>query len=394
MREESPDKPFKTFTSAEDIAGADRVPLLRLGAQDERQAPRAPPVSDPARTSPRTTTRASTPRCSRRSRPPTTATRRPTARDPWTARAEDLFREHFGADARGLLRLQRHRRQRRLRSTPLTRPHEAVICTESAHLNVDECGAPERLAGAKLLTVADRARQAHPGRPRAAGTSRRGDEHSGPARASSRSPRRPSSARVYTPTRSRAIADAAHARACCLHVDGARLANAAASLGVSLGALTTDAGVDVLSFGGTKNGLMFGEAVVFCARSSPATSSSSASSSASCTSKMRFVAAQFEALLSDDLWLRSARTRTRWRRASRDAVEAIDGVEIVHPVEANAVFARLERRAIDQLLEALPSDHPFYVWDEADDVVRWMCAWDTQPGDVDGFADAVRQACA
>ena len=192
----------------------------------------------------------------------------------------------------------------------------------------------------------------------------------------------------------RAIADAAHAGGMRVHVDGARLANAAAALGVSLGELTAGAGVDVVSFGGTKNGLLFGEAVVFCDPELARDFLFTRKQLGQLPSKMRFVAAQFEALLSGDLWLRSATRANQMAARLAEAVGAIDGVEITYPVEANAVFARLERPVIDRLLEALPSDHPFYVWDEADGVVRWMCAWDTQPGDVDGFADAVRQACA
>jgi threonine aldolase len=109
-------------------------------------------------------------------------------------------------------------------------------------------------------------------------------------------------------------------------------------------------------------------------------------------SKMRFLSAQLEALLEGDLWLRSAAQANAMARRLADAVAAIDGVDIVHPVEANAVFARLPRPAIDRLLAELPGEHPFYVWDEAAEVVRWMCSWDTTPTDVDEFAGAVADA--
>jgi threonine aldolase len=177
-----------------------------------------------------------------------------------------------------------------------------------------------------------------------------------------------------------------------VHVDGARLANAAAALDQPLAALTTDAGVDALSFGGTKNGLVFGEAVVFCRAGLGDDFPFTRKQLLQLASKMRFVSAQFEALLDGDLWLRNARHANAMSARLATAVGAIDGVEISHPVQANAVFARLPRPAIDRLLAELPGDHPFYVWDEATDEVRWMCAWDTEPEDVDAFAAAVAHA--
>ncbi len=309
--------------------------------------------------------------------------------DEWTARASELFRRHFGADARALLVFNGSGANVACLDAVL-RPHEAVICTESAHLNVDECGAPERIAGAKLLTVATDRRKAHPRRPGALG----------------RAPRRralsPGARRLDLPVhRARhglhpgevaAIAERAHEMDLLLHVDGARLANAAASLDVSLAAITTDAGVDLLSFGGTKNGLMFGEAMVVLRPELAPDAKFVRKQLLQLNSKMRFGAAQFEALLEGDLWLQNARNANAMAQRLRERVEATDGVEIVHPVEANVVFAKLDRGAIDRLVAALPVEHPFYVWDEAESVVRWMCSWDTTAEDVDEFADAVAAA--
>jgi threonine aldolase len=174
-----------------------------------------------------------------------------------------------------------------------------------------------------------------------------------------------------------------------LHVDGARIANAAASLDVPLRAITTDAGVDVISFGGTKNGLLFGEAVVFLRPGLGDSFPFTRKQLAQLNSKMRFAAAQFEALLGPgELWLRNAASSNAMAARLADAVSSLDDLELVHPVEANAVFARLPRPAIDRLA----ADHPFYVWDEATGVVRWMCSWDTTPEDVDAFAAAVAAA--
>ena len=173
-----------------------------------------------------------------------------------------------------------------------------------------------------------------------------------------------------------------------LHVDGARLANAAASLGVSLRELTTDAGVDAVSFGGTKNGLVFGEAVVFCDPDLGDGFEFTRKQLGQLASKMRFISAQFEALLSRrPLAAKRLATRTRWPRGSRPPSPAIDGVEVVHPVEANGVFARLPRPAIDRLLRrARAAEHPSTCGTTPANVVRWMCSWDTTPEDVDTFA--------
>jgi len=175
-------------------------------------------------------------------------------------------------------------------------------------------------------------------------------------------------------------------------VDGARLANAAAALDISLAALTTDAGVDLVSFGGTKNGLMFGEAMVILRPGLAPHAKFVRKQLLQLNSKMRFCAAQFEALLEGDLWLENARNANAMAARLAEAARQVDGVEIVNPVEANAVFARLDRDAIDRLTAALPVDHPFYVWDEAESIVRWMCSWDTTPEDVDSFATALGEA--
>jgi threonine aldolase len=311
--------------------------------------------------------------------------------DACTARAEDLFRRHFGSHAQALLVFNGSGANVACLDAVL-RPHEAVICTETAHLNVDECGAPERIAGAKLLTVPTEHGKLTPDDLSRA-EARRGDEHSAQARVVSIS-QATELGTVYTPHEIGAIAERAHAMDLLLHIDGARLANAAASLDVSLAAITTEAGVDLLSFGGTKNGLMFGEAMVILRPELAPHAKFVRKQLLQLNSKMRFCAAQFEALLSENLWLFNARNANAMAQRLHDAAAEIDGVEIVQPVEANAVFAQLDRRAIDHLLESAEADHPFYIWDDAQNVVRWMCAWDTTAEDVDAFAAAVRDALA
>jgi threonine aldolase len=311
--------------------------------------------------------------------------------DAWTARAEELFREHFGAEARAFC-VFNGSGANVAAVDALTRPFEAVICTDVAHMHVDECGAPERLAGTKLLTVAHEHGKLGPDDVRR-WEARRGDEHQAQPRVVSIT-QATELGTVYTLDETRAIAEAAHELGMLVHVDGARLANAAAALDAPLAALTTEAGVDAVSFGGTKNGLLVGEAVVFCRAELADDFAFTRKQMLQLASKMRFVSAQFEALLGGELWLRSARHANAMAARLAAAAAAIDGVEISHPVEANAVFARLPRTAIDGLLAELPGEHPFYIWDEVTDEVRWMCAWDTTPDDVDAFAAAVAAAVA
>jgi threonine aldolase len=261
----------------------------------------------------------------------------------------------------------------------LARPFEGVVCAEGAHVNVDECGAPERFAGCKLLPVEAPAGKLTP----AAVASRlggRGDEHRVQPRVVSVS-QATELGTVYRPAELDELVTSCHEQGLLVHVDGARIANAAAATGALPRA------VDALGFGGTKNGLVFGEAVVL-RRGLAAEFPFVRKQATQLPSKARFVAAQFEALLADGLWLESARHANAMAARLADAVG--DVVEIVQPVETNAVFARVPAAAVGALQEV----SPFYVWDEAGSVVRWMTAWDTTEDDVDAFAAAVRRLLA
>jgi threonine aldolase len=309
--------------------------------------------------------------------------------DGWTKRAEELFRRHFGPDARAFC-VFNGTAANVLALSALTRPHEAVICPDTAHLNVDECGAPERIAGVKLLPVATGHGKLDPADV-SRWDGRRGDQHHVQPRVVSIS-QATELGTVYTAAEVRSLAAAAAARDMLLHVDGARLANAAAALGASLVELTTEVGVAAVSFGGTKNGLVLGDAVVFPRGELAAGFEFVRKQGMQLASKMRFVSAQFEALLGGDLWLRNATHANAMAHRLAGAARTIEGIEIVHPVEANAVFARLPRPAIDRLRAELPGEDPFYVWDESTGVVRWMCSWDTTADDVAAFAAAVSSA--
>ena len=309
--------------------------------------------------------------------------------DRWTERVEELFREHFGPDARGFPVFNGSGANVAVLDA-LTRSFEATICTDTAHMHVDECGAPERIAGTKLYPVATEHGKLAPddiGR----WENHRGDEHRAQPRVVSIT-QASELGTVYTLEETRAIADGAHDLEMLLHVDGARLANAAASLGVTLKELTTDCDVDAVSFGATKNGLAFGDAVVFLRPELADGFEFARKQLGQLASKMRFISAQLEALLAGDLWLRNAEHANAMAAKLADAVRGLPGLKIAHPVESNAVFARLPRAAIDQLLADLPGEPPFHVWDQADGVVRWMCAWDTTEADVEEFAAAVKTA--
>jgi threonine aldolase len=266
------------------------------------------------------------------------------------------------------------------------RRFEAVICAETAHLNVDECGAPEVIAGVKVLTVPGVDGKLTPELVESR-IARVGDEHAVQPHLVSIS-QCTELGTLYTADEVRELADVAHAHHLLLHVDGARLSNAAAALGVGL--REAAAGADVVSFGGTKNGLLGAEAVVLLNPELAQDFLYVRKQSMQLASKMRFLAAQFDALLSDELWLRSARHANTMAARLADAVGDVPGVQITRPVQANAVFAIVPSEAIG----ALQRDYPFYVWDESIGEVRWMCSWDTTAEDVDRFAAAVRDALA
>jgi threonine aldolase len=268
------------------------------------------------------------------------------------------------------------------------RRFEGVICAETAHLNVDECGAPEAIAGLKLLPVPGVDGKLTPEAVESRIT-RIGDEHAVQPRVVSIS-QCTELGTLYTVEETRALAHLAHSHEMVLHVDGARLSNAAAALGQSMRALTADAGVDVLSFGGTKNGLLGAEAVVLMNPELAHDFLYIRKQSMQLASKMRFLAAQFDALMHDELWLRCARHANAMAARLAERLDGVPGLTITRPVQTNAVFAVLA----PAVTASLQRDFPFYVWDEAAGEVRWMCSWDTAEDDVDGFAAAVRAGLA
>ncbi|HEX2315081.1 MAG TPA: low specificity L-threonine aldolase [Thermomonospora sp.] len=304
--------------------------------------------------------------------------------DVYTARLQEVFRRHFGEQATAypvfngtganVVGLQ-----------SMTDRWSAVVCAATAHINVDECGAPEKVAGLKLLPV-----PTPDGRLTPELIDREawgwGDEHRAQPKVVSIT-QSTELGTLYTAEEIAAICAHAHERGMLVHVDGSRLANAAAALGLPLRAFTTDAGVDVLSFGGTKNGLLLGEAVVVLNPDAVHGPVFLRKAAMQLSSKMRFVSAQFLALLDGDLWLRNAAHSNAMARRLADAVRAVPGVEIMRPVQANAVFAVIPK----DVAERLRKRFRFYTWDEHTGEVRWMCSFDTTEEDVDAFAAALAE---
>jgi threonine aldolase len=268
------------------------------------------------------------------------------------------------------------------------RPWQHVVCAASAHIAVDECGAPERLLGVKLVEIPTPDGKLTPELVEASITGV-GDEHRTQPGAVSIT-QSTELGTLYTPDEIRALADVAHSRGMILHLDGARLANAAAALGVPLAATTSDCGVDVLSLGGTKNGLLGAEAVVVLRPGLADGLAFARKQLGQLGSKGRYLGAQFLALLEGDLWLRNAAHANAMARRLADGVRGLPDVEITRPVQANAVFALLPPDVVEPLVERFG----FYVWDERTGEVRWMCSWDTTEEDVDELVGAVRSAVA
>jgi threonine aldolase len=266
------------------------------------------------------------------------------------------------------------------------RPWQHVVCARSAHIAVDECGAPERLLGVKLVEIDTPDGKLTPDLVRASVTGL-GDEHRTQPGALSIT-QSTELGTVYTPDEITALADVAHGYGMVLHLDGARLANAAAALGAPLAAASSDCGVDVLSLGGTKNGLLGAEAVVVLRPGLGDGLAFARKQLGQLGSKGRYLGAQFLALLEGDLWLRNAGHANAMARRLADAVRDVPGVRITRPVQANAVFALLPPPVVAPLQEQFG----FYVWDETTGEVRWMCSWDTTATDVDDLATAVRTA--
>ena len=308
--------------------------------------------------------------------------------DVYTARLQEVFRAHLG-DGVTAFPVFNGTGANVVGLQSMLPRWGAVIAASTAHINVDEGGAPERVGGLKLLTVPTPDGKLTPELVdrEAWGW---GDEHRAQPLVVSIT-QSTELGTLYTVEEIRALADHAHERGMRLHMDGARISNAAAALGLPLRAFTRDAGVDVMSFGGTKNGAMLGEAVVVFDPEAASGIVYGRKFTMQLASKMRFVSAQLVALLEGDLWLRNARHANAMAQRLRASVEAgladgsIRGVTFTQPTQSNGVFATLPEGVADRLRETFR----FYDWDEAAREVRWMCSFDTTEADVDAFVAAL-----
>jgi threonine aldolase len=300
--------------------------------------------------------------------------------DDWTERATSQLREAFRADDAFLV--LNGSGANVLGLSLLLRRHEAVICAESAHINTDECGSSERLLGTKLLTVPAADGKLTPDliAERLAG---RGDDHRAQPGVVAIT-QSTEFGTCYSLAELQQIADFAHANDLRLYLDGARLANAAAYLDCSLAELAECA--DVLSFGGTKNGAVGAEALVVMRSGLAADVPYLRKQQTQLASKMRFVAAQFNAMLDDDLWRANAAHANAMAHRLATGVTAIDGVELIYPTQANAVFAQLDPSHVAKLQQTWT----FHTWNDTDSMVRWMAAFDTTEADVDAFLTDIR----
>jgi threonine aldolase len=306
--------------------------------------------------------------------------------DVWTARALDAFRQHFGPGTDVYFTFNGTGANVAALSS-LLRPWEAVLAPSSAHLQTDECGALERFSGSKVIPIAtadgklrpyDLEPYLHAGH----------DVHFPQPRVVSIS-QATELGGVYEIEELRALCAFAHDRGLIVHVDGARIANAAVALGAGLRESTVDAGVDVLTFGGTKNGLMLGEAICFFGSQRQAAPFVQ-KQAMQLASKMRYVAAQFEALLTENRWSRYATQANAMGARLHERLRHVEGVRITRPVRCNAVFATLDRRSIQRIR----NEFFFYVFDELLPEVRWMTHWATTPQDVEDFAACIEAATA
>jgi len=304
--------------------------------------------------------------------------------DPYTERAAAKFRKEFGKDT-DVYFVFGGTGANVLGLKAATETYHAIICADTAHINVDECGAPEKVTGCKLLSVStpdgkltiDRVKHFLHGV---------GFEHHVQPRVISVS-QATEMGTVYTADELKTLSQFAHQNNMLLHMDGARIANAAASLNRRLDEITVKTGVDILSFGGAKNGMMYGEAVVFFDRSLSQNFKYIRKQGTHLPSKMRFISAQFDALLTDDLWRRNAEHANRMAQLLADELRSVPKVRITQKVESNGVFAIVPAKFVP----VLQKKYFFYVWNEETSECRFMTSFDTTEEDIRQFVGLIRK---
>ena len=261
----------------------------------------------------------------------------------------------------------------------LTESYNSIICAETAHINVDECGAPEKFTGCKLLSVPTENGKLTIEKIKYHMHDFGFEHHSQPKVISIAQVTEMGT--VYTQNEIKEITDYAHENGMFVHMDGARLCNAAVSLGISLGEITADVGVDVLSLGLTKNGAMNAEAIIFFNQKISKNFKYYRKQGMQLASKMRFMAVQFETLLTNDLWKKNAEHANKMASILTESVKEFSQIQITQEVQANGIFAIVP----SDIIPRLQREFFFYMWDEHKSEVRWMTSFDTQLEDIEKF---------
>ncbi len=303
--------------------------------------------------------------------------------DPYTEEAIIRFKTIFGEEAEVFF-VFTGTAANVLAIDAITNPFHAVICPETAHIYIDECGAPERYSGCKLLPVStpDGKLTVNLIEQHMKGF---GFEHHVQPRLISIS-QSTEMGTVYTFDELCEISDYAHKHNLFVHVDGARISNAAAHMDSGFRKITRDAGMDVLSFGGTKNGMMYGEAIIFFRKELTNDFKYRRKQSMQLASKMRFISAQFLAYLNNNLWLKNATHANRMAKLLHDETSKIPGIKITQKVESNGVFAIIP----PEIIAELQKEFFFYIWDEKKSEVRWMTSFDTTEDDIHDFISLLK----
>jgi threonine aldolase len=304
--------------------------------------------------------------------------------DSWSKEAVGLFKKEFGDDTEVYFVLTGTGANILGIQSAISSFH-TVICAETAHINTDECGAPEKFTGSKLIPVATQNGKITPGQIEKYLHGFGFEHHSQPGLISITQVSELGT--VYSVDEIRVLADMAHRHGMFLHMDGARISNAAVSLGLPFRSFTRDAGVDILSFGGTKNGMMIGEAVLFFNPGLAINSKYYRKQAAQLYSKMRFVGAQFVPYLRDGIWKINATHSNRMAKILETEIRKLKGIEITQSVDANGIFAIVPKALIPQLQH----EYFFYTWDESRGEVRWMTSFDTTEEDIMNFAHILKR---
>ena len=304
--------------------------------------------------------------------------------DPWTGEAISLFKKEFGESAEIFFVLT-GTGANILGLKSVLRSFNSIICAETSHIHVDECGAPENFTGSKVIPLPSSDGKLNPLHVSKHLHGFGFEHHSQPGLISITQSTEMGT--VYTVNEIKALADIAHQHGMYLHMDGARLSNAAVTLELDFHEFTNDAGVDILSFGGTKNGMMLGEAVIFFNPDLAVYSKYYRKQAAQLYSKMRFVGAQFVPYLRDKIWKINAAHSNKMAKLLESKVRDIPGVEITQKVEANGIFAIIPK----ELIPLLQEKYFFYTWDETSGEVRWMTSFDTTAEDIISFSALLKK---